>query len=256
MECPEKLARPGVVAAYVLGRRFLDHAAIAGSGGVAGDDHDVADDQRSGAVVEAAGQRLGVVEVQTGAAVIAEIRVRLAGPGIEGVEILAANGEDALIAAAAPGVDAARALTLQLFFGAGERLLLPNQLTRTGIEGTDEAVHVLRVQHAVDHDRRGAQIGVDAQLRKRFLERGSHRRAPPHDAQILDRVLVDLIRWRVAGKGLVAAEIAPVDGLPLRLDAKAAADPRERDRDNGDECFEAPHDSSFWPFSLCPLCPS
>ena len=64
VEGPEQLPGFGVEAADVLGRGFLAVAAVAGAGRVAGDDDDVADDQRSGAVVEATGERLAIGEAQ------------------------------------------------------------------------------------------------------------------------------------------------------------------------------------------------
>src|SRR5262249_43182159 len=122
------LARLRVEPADVLGRRFLRDATVTRSRGVAGDDHHVADDQRSGAVVEAAGQRLVVVEVQARPSAIAEVPGRLACLRAERVQLLAANGEAPLAPAAAPVVDAACALSLQLFFGPRERFLLPHDV--------------------------------------------------------------------------------------------------------------------------------
>jgi hypothetical protein len=161
--------------------------------GVAGDDDDIADDDRAGAVAEAAGQRLVLEEVQAGASLVAEVGVDLSGLGVQGVEILAADDDNPLIAAAAPVVDAAGALSPDLLLGPGERLLLPDRGARAGVERADEAVRILRVEHAVDHDRRRSQIAADGEVRKRLLERVVHRRAAPADLQMLHVVAVDLI---------------------------------------------------------------
>src|SRR4029077_7807970 len=75
VEGPQQLAGFRVEPAHVLRRRLLDLAALARARGVAGDDDNGADDQRSGAVVEAAGERLVILEVQARPPAIAEVRV-------------------------------------------------------------------------------------------------------------------------------------------------------------------------------------
>src|SRR5207244_5305036 len=107
---PELFARSRVEAADVLGRRFFLVAAVARAGRIAGDDDHIADDERPGAVVESRRERLVLLEVKARAPVIAEVGIGLAGFCVERVEILAADDEDALIAAGAPVVDAPRAL--------------------------------------------------------------------------------------------------------------------------------------------------
>src|SRR6185503_3572625 len=193
------------------------------AGGVAGDDDDVADDDRAGRIAEAAGQRLVLEEVEAGPSVIAEVGIDLPGLGVQRVEILAADDDDPLIAAALPVIDAARARAGRLFFGAGERLLLPDGGAGRRIERADEAVRVLRVEHAVDEDRRGSEIAVDVQIGERLLQLVVDRGPPPGDLQLLDVVPGDLIERGIAGERLVAAEVAPL-GARLRADGDDAGD--------------------------------
>ena len=129
--------------------------------------------------------------------------------------------------AAAPVVDAARALPLDFLLRPRRRLLLPDRVAGSGVEGADEPVCVLREQHAVDHDRCRPQVGVDAKTRKRLRQFFVDRRPSPDDPQVLDVVAGDLIGGRIASESLVAAEVPPFDGPPLRADREG--DGRDQD---------------------------
>src|SRR6185503_12587800 len=207
VERPQQLAGAHAEAADIVAGALFLRAAVAGAVGVAGDDDHVAEDDRAGGVGELSRQRLRIGEMQRDAAAGAEVGRRLAGLGVERVEKLAADRDEAAIRAALPEVEAARRLAGRFLL---RRLLLPQRLAGRAIERGDEAVRVLRVDDAVDDDRRRFQVRVDAQLGKRIGERRVHRRPAPGDLQALDVVARDLVERRVAGERVIGAVVAPL----------------------------------------------
>ena len=164
VERPQQLAAQRVEAAHVLGRRFLLDVPVSPAPAVLPVTTTTLP-TTSGPVrvVEAPGERLVLVEVQARASLVAEAGDGLAGLRVERVEILAANREDALVGvagAAAPVVDAARRRAVRFFARPREELLLPDGLAGLAVERDDQAVRVLGVEHAVDHDRRRPQVVV------------------------------------------------------------------------------------------------
>ena len=154
---PEPFAGDHVVAAHVFRCGLFAVAAIAGAGRVPAHHDDVADHDRPGAVVEAPGQRLAIGEAQAHTSLLAEPLRRTAGLRIGGVEILATNGQDPLVgivSAATPVIDPARRRTRGFFSSRSKGLLLPNRRAGFTVERDHEPVCVLRVEHAVDRDRR------------------------------------------------------------------------------------------------------
>src|SRR6185436_20522702 len=112
--------------------------------------------------------RQRIAELQLDTAAGAEVGRRLAGFRIERVEVLAANRDQAAIGAVLPEVEAACRLAGRFFL---QRLLLPQRLAARAVERGDEAVRVLRVDHAVDDDRRRLEIRIDPQLGEGLGER-------------------------------------------------------------------------------------
>src|SRR5262249_11686385 len=92
---PEQPAAPRVEAPDILERRlFLQRTRVARARRVTGHHHDIADDERAGGVVEACGERLVLLEMKACASLVAESRNRFAGPSVQRVQVLAANGKD------------------------------------------------------------------------------------------------------------------------------------------------------------------
>ena len=209
----------GVERADILRSRFLSVAAIAGSPGIAGDHDDITDDEWTGAVGEASGERM-VLKVQARAAQVAKAGHQRAGFRIDRVEILAANREDPALdvpCAAAPVVYAARGVPVGLLPCRRHGLLFPNRPAGFAVDRDHQAVRVLRVEHSVDHDRRRPQVGGRPQVGERLHELVADRGPSPDDLQVLDVVAVDLIERRVPGVALVAAEVPPLGSGRLRL---------------------------------------
>jgi hypothetical protein len=128
---------------------------------------------------------------------------------IERVEILAANGEDALLSAAVPVVDATRRRAARIF-ARGAKRLLPDRFPGFAIQRHHQAVRVLRVEHAIHHDRRRAQVGVWPRVGKRGDHLGVDGGAPPRHAQVAHGIAIDLCKGRIPSKALVATEVAPI----------------------------------------------
>ena len=108
-----------------------------------------------------------------------------------------------------PRIDAARGRPVGLLSSRFKRLLLPDRRAGFAIDRGHQAMRILRVEDAVDHDRRGPQVGARPQVGERAHQPVAHRGSPPHDPQILDVVAVDLIERGIPGEALVAAERPP-----------------------------------------------
>src|SRR6476660_8535101 len=116
MKRPQQLPRTDIEPSDVVARALLLAAAVSGAVRVAADHDDVADDNGSGGVGELACERLRIAEVQSDAPVISEVGQGLAGLRIQRVQVFAADGEDSLIGALAPGIEAACRIARRLFF--------------------------------------------------------------------------------------------------------------------------------------------
>ena len=85
-------------------------------------------------------------------------------------------------------------------------------------------MRVLCVEHAVDHDRRGAQVRVGPAGRETPAISLSFTAGRRHAMRrLLDVVTIDLIERRVSGEPLVAAEVAPFGPWRGRLRGERTA---------------------------------
>ena len=210
-------------------------AAVARAIEVAGDDDDVADDDRAGAPAEAA-RALGH---QAHAAAVPNA-ASAAAAQVDGVEVAVADVEQPVIRSALPEVDASRARRAGLVRHVGGRFLPPDGLAGGGIERLEQPDGVRRVEDAADHRRRRAQVVVRPQLGELLLQLRVERRAAPEDPEVLDVVAGDLRERRIAGVGGVAARRSPLAVLRfvLRQRQQPAGD---RDRDEEDHAATFPH---------------
>ncbi len=137
----------------------------------------------------------------------AEAADDLAGLWLERHQILSAHRQQSRLGTGAPVGDAARRLSAQLI--ALEALLHPDGLSGFRIERLDQADPVLRVEDAVDHQRRRAERVAEAQVGLFGAQLVGDRRAAPRDSEVGDVRGVDLIERRVLGEPLVARVVAP-----------------------------------------------
>ena len=178
VEGPAQLAGAHVVGAHVAGIAFDLRRRILIDHRRAHDDH-VARDQRH-RVPAIAGAARTDIGAQIDDAVLAEGRDRLAGFRIERVEIAIAERDDARVGAFAPIRHAAIGAAANRI-GAGAvnaGLLHPDRLAGFRIERFGKADAVRGVEHAVDHDRRRAEVVQEADGRALQQARIDLRPAP------------------------------------------------------------------------------
>src|SRR5262249_45271228 len=114
------------------------------------------------------------------AAATAEISVRSSARHVERHEGFASLHEDSAIVATAPIRQAASAVAAQPLRTNGS-FLDPNRLAGARVKGLDETNAVWRIEHAVDHERRHAEVVRNLQLRVGFPELRIHGRPAPSD---------------------------------------------------------------------------
>ena len=158
------------------------------------------------------------------------------------IEVLAAYHVQTALGAIAPVGDAARAVAAQsLRRLVGKRLLDPDRFSCRGVERLDQADAVGAVQDAVDHQRRGAEVGRVGKIRHARGDAWIDGGALPGDAEPGEVAPVDLIERRV----FRAARIAPVAG-PFALAGAllgAADGGRAQDPEDDTRSARRPHGS-------------
>ena len=179
------------------GERMVGHCAA--------QNHHVLDHQRRRRARVAG---LGVVG-QVDQARVAERVDQLARSGVDRHQVGRANREDPPFIVRFPPGDAPVRRAARRLVPEEGRILHPEGLARARVERLHQADAVRRVEHAVDHDRRRAELVRVAQLRPALAERRVDRLAPPHDLQVAYRLRVDLIQCRIARVAGVAAVDAP-----------------------------------------------
>ncbi len=207
---PPQLAGPDVVGADVAGA-VLHGQGVVGHG-LPDDDH-VADDEGRRGEVEV-DQLVGVLEdAEVDHAGVAEVGNQAARVHVGRQQVRRPHRQDA---AARPGVvlpvadPAVGGAPRGLVVGEERQLLHPAGLAGRGVERLDDADAVRGVEHAVDHERRRPQVVRVAQVVPARVQARVDGGAAPDDAEVADRVRVDLVERRVTGEPAVAAVDAPL----------------------------------------------
>ena len=147
---------------------------------------------------------------QVHATAVAERCHMLTGARVERDQVLAADDEQPSFGPVGPVGHAARAVAAQpLPRLVGEGRLDPQRFAGAGMKGLDQPDAVRAVQHAVDHQRRRAEVVGVREVGDFRADAGVDRRPPPRDAELRDVRLVDLIERGVLGASSIAAVACP-----------------------------------------------
>jgi len=212
VEDPKPLAGARVVPTDVALHVAPAARVPAGAVGGANDDH-VAGHDRRGVQPDLAGcqvDRLVVVTLQVDHSVDAELGHRPAGLRVERDQPVARRHIDdprfvaarrpAPVGQPAPGESSRCRVATRPF----NQAVNPVQLARRGVEGHHRTPRPAgRIQHAVDHERRGLEPKLGHWTKVVGLE-------PPGDLQVVEVVRGDLVERRVAGVTQVAAVGGPL----------------------------------------------